>query len=240
MHVLGIETSTRASSVALGTDGVVVASEVLDHGRGHLEFTVPAIRRVCDRAGIALDRIDAVVVGTGPGLFTGMRVGVTTAKAIAQTLAIPIVPIPSLDALAYAVRDEADRICATVDARRGEMFAAFYVRAGTGVERTMPFATYAPDALAAECAERGPMLVAGDGMVTYRDALAGARGVTLSDRLAPRADDLVAMARLDQAVPVEQVEPLYVRKSEAEIRWEERGVTIERPDRVKVPKRAVQ
>src|SRR5207253_6002522 len=101
MLVLGIETSTIVSSVAFGSEQGVVASASLSRGKGHAEFVAPAIRSIAADAGIDLRSVGGVAVGLGPGLFTGMRVGVATAKAIAQALRVPVVGIPSIDLLAY-------------------------------------------------------------------------------------------------------------------------------------------
>lgn len=232
MRVLGIDTSTEVSSVAVATAEGTLAAESLANARGHLEFLAPAIERVCARAGVPLAAIDGVAVGLGPGLFTGLRVGVATAKAIARFAPAPIVGVPSLDVLAHGVRSSPYLVCACVDAKRDEVFAALY----RGGDRVSEIATWTPEALAADLDARGEeTLVVGNAA----RALAGP-GRHAGEPDHPRAEHLVAMAipRFGEATPVERLEPLYVRRSEAEIRWEERGVMIERPFRVKVPKRA--
>ena len=94
MQLLGFDTATPRVSVAVGRDGAAIAEIDLPPGRRHAEELVPAIQEVCGRAGVALDAIAAVCVGIGPGLFTGLRVGVTTAKVLAQALRIPVVGVP--------------------------------------------------------------------------------------------------------------------------------------------------
>src|SRR2546426_3105772 len=135
MLVLGIETSTAMSSVAIGSEQGMVASTTLARGKGHAEFVTPAIRYIAGQAGIEMRSLAGVAVGIGPGLFTGMRVGVATAKSIAQALRIPIIGTPSLDLLAYGVRHSPRLICTAVDARRGEVFTAFYRQVPGGVQR---------------------------------------------------------------------------------------------------------
>src|ERR1700752_4670987 len=120
MLILGIETSTPVSSVAIGSEQGIVASMSLSRGRGHAEFLVPAIRHIADQAGVKMGSLAGIAVGVGPGLFTGMRVGAATAKTMAQALRIPVVGTPSIDLLAYGVRYTPRLICAAVDARRGE------------------------------------------------------------------------------------------------------------------------
>src|ERR1051326_8980707 len=150
MLVLGIETSTAVSSVALGSEQGILASAMVSRGKGHAEFLVPAVRFVCDQAGVSLHALGGIAVGMGPGLFTGMRVGVATAKTLAQTLGAPIVGIPSLDLLAFEVRYTSKLICACVDARRGEVFSAFYRQVPGGVQRVSKYFVEPPERLGIE------------------------------------------------------------------------------------------
>jgi len=105
MLLLGIETATRRVGVVLASDDGMLARVELggyaDHGPPrHAEQLAPAIEYCCDEIGTTLDHVSAIAVGTGPGLFTGLRVGVTTAKVLAQALRVPMIPVPSLDLLA--------------------------------------------------------------------------------------------------------------------------------------------
>lgn len=243
MLVLGIETSTTVSSIALGARNGVRASQTIARGRGHVEFLIPAITSMCAQAGVDLGAITGVAVGLGPGLFTGMRVGITTAKTLAQMLHVPIVGVSSLDVLAYGVRHSPKRICACVDARRGEVYAATYRRQDGGVRREGDEGVWAPEALAAALAERDEsVLFAGDGAVVYAEAFRDlAAEVASPTARYPLASSLVELAlpllEREDLLPVEQIAPRYVRRSDAEIKWEERGVSIERPLRVRISKR---
>jgi len=246
MLILGIETSTPVSSVAIGNEQGIVASMSLSRGRGHAEFLTPAIRHVADQAGVQMGSLAGIAVGLGPGLFTGMRVGVATAKAMAQALRVPIVGTPSLDLLAYGVRYSPRLICAAVDARRGEVFAAFYRQVPGGVQRLSEYAAWQPERLAGEVQARsGETLYVGNGALAYRERLPTARAEFASYALAyPSAVALVELAlprfMREDSDPLLELEPLYVRKTDAEITWEERGVVILRPDRVKIPKRETE
>lgn len=243
MLILGIETSTPVSSVAIGSELGIVASMSLSRGRGHAEFLVPAIRHIAEQAGIEMGSLAGIAVGVGPGLFTGMRVGVATAKSMAQALRVPIVGTPSLDLLAYGVRHTSRLICAAVDARRGEVFAAFYRQVPGGVQRLSEYAAWPPERLAGELQARSEeTLYVGNGALQYRDRLPHAKAEFASYSLAfPSAAALVELAlprfMREDTDPLLELEPLYVRKTDAEITWEKRGVVILRPDRVKIPKR---
>lgn len=244
MLILGMETSTPVSSVALGSEQGLVASQLLARGRGHSEFVMPAIQSMCDQAGVRLSSLAGIAVGLGPGLFTGMRVGVTTAKTMAQALGIPIVGIPSLDILAYPVRYSPKLICACIDAKRGEVFAAEYRAVPGGLQRESIYRAWKPERLAVDIDARAQdVLFVGNGALLYRDKLQTDRCDFASIEYAfPRADVLVELAvprfQREEFDSIYDLQPLYVRKADAEIVWEERGVVIERPARVKVSKRA--
>jgi len=214
MNALGIETSSPVTSVALWRDGAAVAGEVSDSPRGHVEFLMPAIARLTPMA-----QIEAVAVGIGPGLFTSLRVGVVTAKTLALMLEVPLVGVCSLDALA---QPHPGRVVACVDARRGEVFVASYA---DGVRQDEPRALPPGDV------PEG--LLVGNGHLAYPAEL-GSRAAVSG---VPTADAVVALAlpRLERGEVEDALglEPLYVRRSDAEIKWETQGVTIERPMRVK-------
>lgn len=243
MLILAIETSTPVSSVAIGSEQGVVASALLSRGRGHAEFLVPAIRFIAEQAEIQMRSLAGVAVGLGPGLFTGMRVGIATAKTTAQALRLPIVGIPSLDLLAYEVRFSPRLICACIDARRGEVFSALYRQVPGGVQRVSEYTASLPERLAGEVeARREDVLFVGNGALLYRHRLPSARTEYASIAHAfPTAGTLVelSLARFvrEETDPLFELEPLYVRKADAQIAWDEQGVVIRRPDRVKIPKR---
>jgi tRNA threonylcarbamoyladenosine biosynthesis protein TsaB len=242
MLLIGIETSTAVSSVALGGEQGIVASTLLSRGRGHAEFLVPAARFLVEQSGVSLSAIGGVAVGIGPGLFTGMRVGIATAKGFAQALGVPIVGISSLDLLAFAVRYTSRLICACIDARRGEVFAAFYRQVPGGVQRIGEYTVWEPERLAAEVESRvEDVLFIGDGALVYRGLLPHRRAEFASHADAyPNAGALIELALprfiREETDSLFDLEPLYLRKADAQITWETRGVQIARPDRVKIRK----
>lgn len=230
MIVLGIETSTPQTSVAIGTETEILA-QVSVAGKARQEAVSPAIEQLTRWAGVDLAQIGGIAVGVGPGLFTGLRVGVETAKTLAQVLAVPIVGLSGLDALAFSVRHTSRTIVAVIDARRGEVFHALYLRAPGGVLRQAEHAVADPAHLIADLeAVPGELLVVGDGGLLYRDQFAelGARVEFASSTYAhPQAASLVELA-IPRIVREEfdrlfEVVPLYLRKSDAEITWDERA-----------------
>jgi tRNA threonylcarbamoyladenosine biosynthesis protein TsaB len=245
MLILGIETSTVATSVSFWSERGRVAGTTLARDRGHVEFLMPAILQAAGLADVSLDQVTGVAIGLGPGLFTGLRVGVATAKTLAQVLRVPIVGISSLDLLAFSVRFTPNLICACVDARRGEVFAAFYRRAPGGIHRLNDYAGWEPKALEAEVIARAEdVLFVGNGALVYHDELGEIGDVAAGGSQYPRAEALCELAaphfEREETTPVALVEPLYVRRSDAEINWERRGVVIKRPDRVRISKKAME
>ena len=129
MLVLGIESASDQCGCALASEDGVLAEIRLALPRRHAEALAPQMRFVCKQAGVALGDVDAVAVDHGPGLFTGLRAGLATAKATAAALEIAIVPVGSLEALAHgtaAVAQPGETVLSLLDARRGEVFGAWY------------------------------------------------------------------------------------------------------------------
>ena len=230
MIVVGIDTSTPQTSVAIGTENEILAA-VSIAGAARQESVTPLLQELLHRSGLTLSRVGGIAVGVGPGLFTGLRVGVATAKTIAQVANVPLVGITSLDALAYAVRHTSRRIAAVIDARRGEIFSAIYRAVPGGIVRERGYEVHAPDRLAAELqAMPGEVLAVGNGAMLYRHVLEeiGSRVEFASPITAhPNAAALVELAvpRLmrEEHDRLYDVVPLYLRKSDAEIAWDRRA-----------------
>jgi tRNA threonylcarbamoyladenosine biosynthesis protein TsaB len=231
--VLAIETSTPQTTVALGSETGTLASTLVSTGRSRHELVVPAVRHVLEWSETGIDQVGGIAVGIGPGLFTGLRVGVQAAKSLAQVLRVPIVGLPSLDLLASAVRHTNRTIHAVIDARRGEVFTCRYRAVHGGVTRASGFRVVPPDHLAAELQEaREEVLLVGDGAIRYRRELedAGPRVEFASPSLGyPHADELVELSIprfvREEFDRVADVVPLYLRKSDAEIAWDHRART---------------
>jgi tRNA threonylcarbamoyladenosine biosynthesis protein TsaB len=224
--ILGIDTATAQVSVAVGGHEGVLASTRSVRNRQHAETLVPSIEFTCRQARIELSEISVVAVDLGPGLFTGLRVGVAAAKAMAHALRVPMIGVPSLDLVAFPLRFSPKLIVAAVDARRGELFTAFYRQVPGGIQRLTPHHVVTPDDLASELlATAEECVLVGDGAVRYREVFEGLHKVEIiDDGLAhPSASSLVMLAHAqalrEQWVKPWDLQPLYLRKPDAEINW---------------------
>lgn len=222
--LLGIETACDLVGVALAGDEGPRAGVWLQGGRRHAEALAPAIRHVLEQAGATLGDVDVVAVDVGPGLFTGLRVGVATAQGLAQALGIGVLEVTSVSVLARTAFDAGwdGTVAAIVDARRGEVFCARYA---APTAESHPPARYAPEDLAAELAAEGARtLLVGDGARRYAGTF-GAQRVAGPEQPSPRALVSLAAARLARGVePVAaaDVRPLYLREADARINWTQR------------------
>ena len=231
MIVLGIDTATQQVGCALGGMEGVLASFQVAKGRRHAETLAPAIQFVCHQAQLDFKEISVVAVDTGPGLFTGLRVGIATGKAIAQALRIPMIGLSSLDLLAFVVRHTPKLIASVIDARRGEVFYGLYRQVGDGVQRLEGPRLCTPDELAGTLmAHSADVLLVGDGALRYRDRFAHVRRAHVADAALayPSAAALVELAHPlalhEEFVQPSELEVVYLRKSDAEINWERKGL----------------
>ena len=230
MLILGIDTATAQVSVAIGGHEGVLASFQSTRGRQHAETVTPAIEFVCKQARVELREIGCVAVDVGPGLFTGMRVGIATAKAIATALRVPMIGAASLDLVAMPVRHSRRRIVAVIDAKRGEVFTAHYVSAPGGVQRLGDYRCETPAELVNELlAAPEDYLLVGDGAIRHSELFAEVGSVEIAEHslAQPNATALVQLAHSqalrEQWVNSWELQPLYLRQPDAEINWQERA-----------------
>lgn len=167
--ILCIETSTAVLSVALARDGAVVCERVCTEPRSQAALTAPLVKEVLDAAGITAGACDAVCVSAGPGSYTGLRVGVSTAKGLAFGAGIPLLSMGTLDILVEGVEETPAFIVPMIDARRMEVYTAVYSAGGdrlTEVEARV----IGPDAFA-EYLEQGEVLFVGDGALKCQEVI---------------------------------------------------------------------
>jgi tRNA threonylcarbamoyladenosine biosynthesis protein TsaB len=217
--ILGLDTATPDTVVALATEGAEPLE--LRHAPapgerpGHAAQLLPLASRLLADAGRTFADIERIGVGVGPGTFTGLRIGVATARALAQGTRAQTVPVSTLRAVAAAANHDGP-VLAVLDARRGEAFAAAY----RGDDELLEAVAVRPDGLAALVdVAPGPWLAVGDGAVKFRDQLEPAAIAVPADGHPSHRVSAVAICRLASRLPPvarDALVPDYVRLPDAE------------------------
>lgn len=226
MLVLGIETATWMGSVALADDDKGVIAEVnISSTASHSERLLPCIDRIFRETGSRLEDCDGICVSIGPGSFTGLRIGLATAKGLAYAAGKPMAGISSLETLAHGIPLARIPICTVIDARKGEVFACIFEWQGLELVARTPELVVSPEGLMEKITE--PTILVGNGLIPYAPPFRH----TLKEKAVflthpfnfPRAS-VLAMKGLDRlaqgkGVGPEDLVPVYIRPSEAEINW---------------------
>jgi tRNA threonylcarbamoyladenosine biosynthesis protein TsaB len=126
MKILAIESSAVTASVAILTDETVTAEYTINYKKTHSQTLLPMIDQICQMTETDVDTLDLIGVSVGPGSFTGLRIGVATAKGIALAKKIPVAPVPTLEAMAYNFAGTEAAVCTVMDARRDHVYGAVY------------------------------------------------------------------------------------------------------------------
>lgn len=224
MKIVAIESATSASSVALTEDRRVVASAERVDRRGHASFLVSALDFCFDQAGWTPSEVDAIVVDVGPGLYTGIRVGLATAHGLAAAVGAPLVPAISLDALAYRAATGRRHIWSVVDVRRGELAVSGYRPVPGGVVRDGPPELVTPERFRA-LVESDPddVLVVGDTDALPDGTLRGLHRVRLGRPRWPAAETLAeigaGVVERGEVPHPDEIRPLYLREPDVTINW---------------------
>ena len=229
MKVLGIDTSTPCGGVGLVDDAGVVSEDLLNVAVTHSERLLSAIESLLKSANCTMETLDGWAISLGPGSFTGLRIGMSTAKGLAFVSGKPLVGIPTLDGLAAQVSPTPYLICPILDARKKEVYTAFYRYAENNtLVRLSDYRAIPPEVLIRDVTEKTVFI--GDGVRNHGEHL---RRTLPSLALFP-VDPLhllhgstVAILGLDlirkkEYLDVSTLVPIYVRPSEAEIKWQDR------------------
>ena len=225
---LAIDTATEIASVALGSPERVRAVRSVRGARVQAAQIVPLVDQVLTLAALRVRNLAAVIVGDGPGSFTGLRIGWAAAKGLAQDAGIPLRAVPSLMGAAHAAAGgEVGPVAACFDALRGQVFGAVYAFPPGRVETLVAPALFTVGALARVAPVR-PLLAVGDGAMRYAEEVVGWTGrppVSL-EALPPVASSLLSLGGRDGAMrslaDAATAEPEYGRPAEAQVKWEAR------------------
>lgn len=229
MKLLAIETSTMLGGVALSDDKSGLIAEIrLNVKTTHSERLMTAADHLLVQSELGLHDIDAIAVASGPGSFTGLRIGLSTAKGLCYAAKKPLVTVPTLDAFARNFAYALHPVCLMLDARKDEVYCALYRWRGEAFDKVMAETAVRPEDILTEL--EGTVIFAGEGVAKYRDRIVGIMGgralLAGPDKTVPSPAN-VAMLGLEKALRGEYEDPVmsspvYIRKSEAEIKWSER------------------
>ncbi len=227
MLILGIETSTKTSSVAVLRDNVVASEISTQTGTFHSETLVEHIAFALQAAGADRRELTGIAVDVGPGSFTGLRIGLATAKAMAYALDIPLVGVSATNVLARGLWGVEHSVYALIDAQKMSAYVEGFVFQDGELKSVEPIRIMTLKDFAAAVSEKGNVILAGD---AAEKCFAGnfPANVTVAptDKVMPRAASvaLLGAGRLAQgdADDLMTLAPLYLRRSEAEILWERR------------------
>ncbi|MFI5306734.1 MAG: tRNA (adenosine(37)-N6)-threonylcarbamoyltransferase complex dimerization subunit type 1 TsaB [Polyangiales bacterium] len=229
MRILAFDTSTAITAVAVIDGDRVLAEDDSAASERHGELLLPRITAVLASAGLALGQLDLVAVGIGPGSFTGLRIGIATAKGLGLATGVRLCGVCSLQALARGAGEHAGLVLAAADAGKGEVYAAAYRRHGDALERVLPPTRALPEALGVQLralpALSEPVLLCGAGARRHAEALLAGLGPSAA-LAAPELDVIrgrhVAIeasngVRAGGTADASSLEPTYLRGSDAKL-----------------------
>lgn len=227
MYVLGIEAATPVAGVAVVEDGRILAERLVNNRRTHSVNLLPMIQAVIEEAGITPKQLAAVAVSSGPGSFTGLRIGLTTAKTLAWVWQVPVVGVSTLEALAWPLAPQGQLICPILNARKNEVYASVF-QGAEGASKLLagPLAISIPDLVQTLQRWEGKVTFLGDAVPVYQQELLnllGERvGFVTQAALLPRG---AAIAELGYHKLINgggqsalELAPEYIRLSEAEVK----------------------
>ena len=232
MIILSIDSSTPVAGIAV-SDGRKLLGEVMINTKNtHSEKLMPMVAQLLHDLQMSIQQIDAVAITCGPGSFTGLRIGMATAKGIVQGGNKKLIAIPTLDTLALNLNHYPGIICPIMNAQKKQVYTAIYKSTETGMDRLSDYQAIEAETLAEQLLALGETVwFTGDGVDAFADVFRAKLGeqCRLADgnTVLPRAGALAMLAaeraEQEQFDDLYQAELIYIRKSEAEVQWEARN-----------------
>lgn len=232
MNILAFDTASSSGAVAIMKNDKIIAHTQLNIGLTHSEQLLPTINALMEITGSKMGEMDAIAITSGPGSFTGLRIGFSTAKGMALGLHKPLIPISTLDVLAQNGAGTNGIVVPIMNARRNQVYTAIYYSNGSSVKRKSDFQAIGINELLDEIkklSQATPVYFTGDGVDVFSDVVreslgnsaifaSGCRKYVCADMLA-----LLAAQEIDNWTDLRgmRIEPIYLRESEAVIKWRE-------------------
>ncbi len=230
MKILGIDTSSMAASVAVIEDNKLICEYTINTKKTHSQKLMPMIENMLGLSDLNVREIDAIAVCEGPGSFTGLRIGMATAKAIAHVNDIPVIGVNSLEALAANMNLCDKKICSILDAQRNQVYTGRYQYEGTKLVEIKEIGIQQIDEILEELAQSGEQwILVGEAVYKYEDKIREISNIEIpaASNNVTKAGSLcsVAKVKFDEGKDIFDcytVNPLYIRKSQAEEQYEEK------------------
>lgn len=228
MLILGLDTATPWGAVALGDEEEIYFEISLKSGKGGGEYLLSILNQFMSKCGKNLNEVDLVAAGTGPGSYTGIRVGLAAVRGLAEGLKVPVMGVNTLRIIAENAYRSSQWVATVIDARRGSVYAALYRNSIEGLKEYWPPYYTDVESFAKKMASLNDVLICGDGGKKYQDIWETNSQIKIGpstwDR--PSAANLVRIAtqlwNSANKTETEALSPTYLRKVEAEARLEER------------------
>lgn len=213
MLILGISTSSNIASVALSKDAECIKELNINNNKTHSETLLPLINELLSETNIKLQDINLIACDNGPGSFTGIRIGISTVKAIAESLNIPVIAVSSLEGLAYNIHDS-EFICSLIDARNNQVYCGLFDSNHTLIGNYMAddINTILP-----VINQNKDILFVGDGAVAHKGLL-NINNFRSDNLLHAKNINLCAFNKFSKGeiLSADSILPMYLRKSQAE------------------------
>ncbi len=232
MIILSIDSSTPVAGIAVSDGNKLLGEVMINTKNTHSEKLMPMVQQLLSDLQMTIQQIEAVAVTCGPGSFTGLRIGMATAKGMVQGGKKQLIAVPTLDCLAQNLLHYPGVICPIMNAQKRQVYTAIYRSGETNLERLSDYQAIEADKLAEQLLEMNETVwFVGDGVEAFADVFAeklgdkchfadGSNVLPRAGALAMLANDRVEQGQFDDLY---QAELIYIRKSEAEVQWEARN-----------------
>lgn len=229
MKILALETSSMVASVAIINEDKLLAEFTINNKKTHSQMLMPIVEQVIDRLDLTPYDIDLFAVSSGPGSFTGIRIGVATVKSLAQAFDKPVVGVSGLDGLAFNLVNFNGLICPMMDARNAQVYTCLYRSNVEGINRLKDYmAIRVVDLISLIQDSNGTVMFCGDGALLHKNLLTEklgneakfAQSVFMFQRASSIAFLALQKAKANDLLSYNELQPYYLRKSQAEQKYE--------------------
>ena len=230
MKILGMDTSSKACSVAVIEDDTLLCEFIINDKKTHSQKLMPMVEKMLEMSDISIEDMDAIAISSGPGSFTGLRIGMATAKAMAHVNDIPVIPVDSLEAIAWNMNLCDRKIYALLDAQKTNVYVCGYKYVDGELKATEKIDVRNIDELLKEVEESGEeSIFAGEAVYKYIDKISSVKNISVPapSHNVTRASSVcsAAMSKYRKNEDIHtcyDVNPVYIRKSQAEVQYEEK------------------